>query len=60
MNQMGVEVETDVVFSDYKDVDGMPSPHLVTIFQDGEEFAVMTVSEIKYNSGLEDSFFVKE
>ncbi len=60
LNQMGVEVETDVVFSDYKDVDGMPSPHLVTIFQDGEEFAVMTVSEIKYNSGLEDSFFVKE
>jgi len=60
LNQMGVEVETDVIFSDYKDVDGYPSPHLVTIFQDGEEFAVMTVSEIKYNSGFEDSFFKME
>jgi hypothetical protein len=60
MNQMGVEVETEVIFSDYKDIDGLPSPHLVTIFQDGEEFAVMNVSEIKYNSGYEDSFFKME
>lgn len=60
LNQMGAEVDTDVVFSEYKDVDGLPSPHLITIFQDGEEFAVMTVSEIKYNSGFEDSFFKME
>jgi outer membrane lipoprotein-sorting protein len=60
LNQMGAEVETDVIFSDYKDVDGLPSPHLVTVFQDGEEFAVLTVSEIKYNSGFEDSFFKME
>ncbi len=58
--QMGTEVDTEVVFSDYKDVDGMPAPHLVTIYQDGEEFAVMTVSEIKYNSGMEDSLFKME
>jgi hypothetical protein len=60
LNQMGVEVETDVIFSDYKDVDGLPSPHLVTIYQDGEEFAVMTVSEIKYNNGFEISLFKME
>jgi len=60
MGQMGTEVDTEIVFSDYKDVDGMPAPHLVTIYQDGEEFAVMTVSEIKYNSGLEDSLFKME
>lgn len=60
LNQMGVEVETDAVFSDYKDVDGIPSPHLVTIYQDGEEFAVMTVSEIKYNNGFEASLFKME
>jgi outer membrane lipoprotein-sorting protein len=60
LNQMGAEVETDVIFSDYKDVDGLPSPHLVTIYQDGEEFAVMTVSEIKYNSGFEASYFKME
>jgi outer membrane lipoprotein-sorting protein len=60
LNQMGVEVETDVIFSDYKNVDGLPSPHLVTIYQDGEEFAVMTVSEIKFNTGYEDSYFKME
>lgn len=60
MGQMGTEVDTEVIFSDYKDIDGIPAPHLVTIFQDGEEFAIMTVSEIKYNSGLEDSFFKME
>lgn len=58
--QMGTEVDTEVTFSDYKKVDGLPSPHLVTIFQDGEEFAVMSVSEIKFNSGLEDSHFKME
>ncbi len=60
LNQMGVEVDTDVIFSDYKDIDGMPAPHLVTVYQEGEEFAVMTVSEIKFNSGLEDSLFKME
>jgi outer membrane lipoprotein-sorting protein len=58
--QIGTEVDTEVIFSDYKDVEGMPAPHLVTIYQDGEEFAVMTVSEIKYNSGMEDSLFKME
>lgn len=58
--QMGTEVDTEVVFSDYKEVDGMPAPHSLIIYQDGEEFLVMTVSGIKYNSGLEDSFFKME
>ncbi len=58
--QTGSEVETEVTFSDYKKVDGLTSPHLVTILQDGEEFAVMMVSEIKFNSGLEDSLFKME
>jgi hypothetical protein len=38
----------------------LTSPHLVTISQEGEEFAVMSVSEIKFNSGLEDSHFKME
>ena len=58
--QMGTEVDTEVIFSDYKKVDGFPSPQLVTIYQDGEEFAVMSVSEIKFNSGIEDSLFKME
>lgn len=58
--QMGTEVESEVTFSEYKKVDGLTSPHLVTIMQDGEEFAIMSVSEIKFNSGLEDSLFKME
>jgi outer membrane lipoprotein-sorting protein len=58
--QMGNEVESEVVFSEYKKIDGLTSPHLVTISQEGEEFAVMSVSEIKFNSGLEDSHFKME
>ncbi|MBN1224273.1 MAG: outer membrane lipoprotein-sorting protein [Candidatus Aminicenantes bacterium] len=57
LNQMQVEVEQETVQMDYKKINGMMVPHTVTIFQDGEEFGVMTIAEVKYNSGLEDSFF---
>jgi len=57
LNQMQVEVDQETVQADYKKVNGMMIPHTVTIFQDGEEFGLMTVAEVKYNTGLEDSFF---
>ncbi|MBN1224050.1 MAG: hypothetical protein JXB23_12455 [Candidatus Aminicenantes bacterium] len=60
MNQMGVEVEQEMVFSDYKKVDGAVFPFSVTIIQDGEEFGTMTATDVKINSGLEDSFFQME
>jgi outer membrane lipoprotein-sorting protein len=60
LNQMGVEVEQDVFFSDYRKVDGVLFPHLVTIYQEGEEFGIMTVTEVKFNTGLEDSLFKME
>ena len=58
-NQMGAEVESEVFLSDYKKVEGMPVPHSIIIFQDGEEFLSLSVTEVKYNSNLEDSFFKK-
>jgi len=57
LNQMGVEVETETFLSDYKKVDGMTVPHSITIYQDGEEFAEITITDININSGLEDSLF---
>ncbi len=57
MNQMGVEVEAETFMSDYKEVEGTMVPFTITIYQDGEEFMTMEITEIKYNSGLEDSFF---
>lgn len=57
MNQMGIEVEAETFFSDYKKVDGVMLPHSLTILQDGEEFMKMTITEVTFNSGLEDSLF---
>jgi outer membrane lipoprotein-sorting protein len=57
MNQMGVEVEAETFMYDYKEVEGTIVPFTITIYQDGEEFMTMEITEIKYNSGLEDSFF---
>ena len=57
MNQMGVEVESESFLSDYKKVEGVMVPHTITIYQDGEEYMVFTITEISFNSGLEDSFF---
>jgi hypothetical protein len=60
LNQMGIEVEAENVMTDYKKVNGMMSAHTMTMYQDGEEFMVFTLEEIKYNTGLEDSFFEME
>jgi hypothetical protein len=59
-NQMGVEVEAETFLSDFRETEGMKVPHSITIFQDGEEFITITVTDIKTNSGLEDSLFVME
>jgi len=57
LNQMGVEVQSETLMSDYKVIDGIPVPHSLTIYQDGQEFMKMTVTKVSYNAGLEDSFF---
>ena len=57
LNNMMVEVEAESFASDYKKVNGMMAAHSVIVFQDGEEFMTMTITEIKINTGLEDSLF---
>jgi len=57
VNQMGVEVEAETFLSDWREVDGTMASFSVRVLQDGEEFMTMTFSEVKYNTGLEDSFF---
>ncbi len=58
--QMGGEIEQEMIFTDYQEVDGFVHPFTITINQDGEEFGIMTSSEVKFNSGLEDSLFKME
>jgi outer membrane lipoprotein-sorting protein len=57
LNNMGVEVEAETFFSDYKKVDGIMTAHTLVTYQDGEEFMTMTITEVKFNSALEDSLF---
>ena len=57
LNQMQIEVEQETVQTDYKEINGLMVPHTITIYQDGEEFGLMNITEVKYNTGLEDSFF---
>jgi outer membrane lipoprotein-sorting protein len=60
LNQLETEVESESIMSDYKKVEGFMMPHLITVFQDGQEYMKFTVTEITFNSDLEDSFFKKD
>ena len=60
INQMGVEVEAETFTSDYQEVDGLMIAHSSTTLQDGEEFMAFTLTEVNFNTGLEDSFFKME
>jgi outer membrane lipoprotein-sorting protein len=54
---MEVEVDTETVLSDYKKVDGTMIPHTIVIIQNGEVFMTITLTEVSFNTGLEDSLF---
>ncbi|MBC7362436.1 MAG: outer membrane lipoprotein-sorting protein [Candidatus Aminicenantes bacterium] len=58
LSPTGTEVETDVVFSDYRKVGNTQAAFSMTISQAGAEYIRMIISEIVYNSGLDDSLFV--
>jgi outer membrane lipoprotein-sorting protein len=56
---MGGEVDQEVLVSDYKKVEGLMVAHKMQIIQEGEEAITMTFTDVKFNSGLEDTFFKK-
>ncbi len=55
--QMGTEVEVEQYSSDYKKIGGMVFPSLITSYQDGEEYSVITIGDVETNTGLEDTLF---
>ena len=59
LNNMMIEVNQEAFTSDYKKVQGILIAHSMTLFQDGEEFMTASVTELKINTGLEDSLFKK-
>jgi outer membrane lipoprotein-sorting protein len=56
-DQNGVEVRSETYYTEYKKVEGVPTPHEVSILQDGREFTRIKIVQVKFNSGLEDSLF---
>lgn len=60
LDQMMMETEGEIIYSNYKEVDGVVMAFDLTIYQGGEEYIVFTTSEVKYNTGLEDSLFKME
>ncbi|HAR35396.1 MAG TPA: hypothetical protein DCR87_00535 [Acidobacteria bacterium] len=57
LSSSGGEVETEVVFGDYRKVDNTMAAFSMTVYQGGVETVRMTFSEIVYNTGLDDSLF---
>lgn len=55
--QMGTEVEVEQYSADYKKIGGMIFPSLITSYQDGEEYSVITITDVATNTGLEDTLF---
>ena len=60
LDQMMLETESEIIYSNYKEVDGTMVAFDVTIYEGGEIDIIFTTSEIKYNTGLEDSLFKME
>jgi len=54
----GTEVESESILSDYRKVGKTMAPFSITVLQSGVEQMKMTITEIVYNTGLEDSLFV--
>jgi outer membrane lipoprotein-sorting protein len=56
----GVEHAVEQYATDYKKVNGLMMSHSVTQFLDGMEYLVITISEVKFNTGIEDTLFQME
>jgi outer membrane lipoprotein-sorting protein len=59
-DQAGNEVESETYLSEYKIVEGIQIPKKMVVFNDGQEFMVITIKEVKFNTGVKDDKFVME
>jgi hypothetical protein len=56
---MGPPTETDEVYSDYRDVNGIKAPYKTAVWQGGKMKGEMTVSEVRINPGIPDTAYKK-
>jgi outer membrane lipoprotein-sorting protein len=58
-SEMG-EAEFEQFASDYKKVHGIVIAHKITTYINGAEARILTITDVQYNTGLEDSLFIME
>ncbi len=57
INEIGEKIEVETILSNYKDIDGILIAHTIVTWQDDVEFMKMTIDEVKFNTGLDDTWF---
>ena len=60
VDAMGTEHEVEQFQSDYKTVNGLVMAHSMSQVVDGAEAVALSVTEVTFNTGLDDSMFVME
>jgi len=58
LSPSGGEIEAMQVMGDYRKVNGTMAAFSMTFYQGGVEYIRMTINEVVYNTGLDDSLFV--
>jgi outer membrane lipoprotein-sorting protein len=53
----GTEIQVEQRMSDFKEVGGMILAHSIVTYYNGEVFSKITLKEVKFNTGLDDSLF---
>jgi len=59
MDMTGQEVNQEVTFGDYKDVDGIKEPMKITIKHDGQKYIESETTEMKHHKKLDVGVFAK-
>lgn len=57
LDQMGKTIGAESYVSEYKEVNGVMVAHRINNFRGGTEFADMTFTEVRHNTGLKDPLF---
>jgi len=57
VNQMGIEIDQETIFGDYRKEGDTVAAHTMTVFQSGAEAVKMTFNKIAFNTGILDSLF---
>ena len=58
-SEMG-DMEFEQFAADYKKVHGLLIAHKITTYMNGAEARILTITDVQYNTGLEDSLFIME